>query len=73
MIKDVTYTEETAYTGRNGQGKQIGLAFTHNGSCLLLEPINSKNNLVFGCRINIPYKDMIEVIKALQEAYLKNK
>ncbi len=69
MIKDITYTEETTYTGRNGQGKQIGLAFTHNGSCLLLEPINSKNKIA-KCQINIPYEDMTKVIETLQEAYM---
>lgn len=69
MIKDITYTEETIYTGRNGQGRQIGLGFTHNGSCLLLEPINSKNHLA-NCQMNIPYKDMLNVIETLQEAYM---
>ena len=72
MIKDIKYTEETYYIGRNGKGKQIGLGFTHNGSCLLLEPINSKNNLT-NCHMNIPYKDLISVIETLQEAYLLNK
>jgi len=69
MIKDINYTEETTYTGRNGQGKQVGLGFTHNGSCLLLEPINSKGHLA-NCQMNIPYKDMITVIETLQQAYI---
>ncbi len=72
MVEDVKYTEETYYIGRNGKGKQIGLGFTHNGSCLLLEPINSKNHLV-NCQINIPYNDMVAVIETLQVAYLSQK
>jgi len=62
MIRDIKYTEETTYTSRNGQGKQVGLAMTHNGSCLLLEPINSKGRLA-NCQMNIPYKDLTEVIE----------
>ena len=69
MIQDIKYTEETTYTGRNGQGKQVGLGFTHNGSCLLLEPINSKGHLA-NCKMNIPYKDLITVIETLQQAYI---
>lgn len=69
MIKNIKFTEETTYTGRNRQGRQIGLGFTHNGSCLLLEPINSKGNLA-NCQINIPYQDLHEVIANLQEAYI---
>jgi len=69
MIRDIKYTEETTYTGRNGQGKQVGLGFTHNGSCLLLEPINSKGHLA-NCQMNIPYNDLISVIEMLQLAYI---
>ena len=72
MIKDIKYTKETTYTGRNGQGKQVGLGFTHHGSCLLLEPINSKGHLA-NCQMNIPYKDLIKVIETLQEAYRLHK
>ena len=67
--KEILKNDEliTKFIGR--QGKQVGLGFTHNGSCLLLEPINSKGHLA-NCQMNIPYKDMIQVIENLQQAYI---
>ncbi len=66
-MKDVTYSLETYYVGRNGVGRQTGLAFTPNGNSLLIEPINSKGNIAH-CQINIPYDDLLQVIEQLNIA-----
>lgn len=71
MIKDIRYSEQTYYVGRNGTGKQIGLGFTPNATCVLMEPINSKNHIA-NCAINVPYNDIPEVIKTLKKAYDEN-
>jgi hypothetical protein len=63
-MKDVTYSNETYYVGRNGVGRQTGLAFTPNGNCLQIEPINSKGNIAH-CIINIPYDELGPVVANL--------
>lgn len=66
MTKDLKFSKETYYIGRNGQGRQTGIGFTKNADCLQIEPINSKGNLA-NCVMNIPFADIPAMIERMQE------
>lgn len=66
MVKDLMFSEETYYVGRNGTGRQKGIGFTRNVKSLQIEPINSKGNLA-NCIMNIPVADIPQLIERLQE------
>lgn len=66
MVKDLMFSEETYYVGRNGTGRQKGIGFTRNVKSLQIEPINSKGNLA-NCIMNIPVADIPQMIERLQE------
>jgi hypothetical protein len=64
MVKDLIFTEETYYIGRNGMGKQKGIGFTRNMNTIQLEPINSKGHLS-NCAINVPIDSIPAMIERL--------
>ena len=64
-MKDLYFTDETYYVGRNGQGRQTGISLTIYDDQVRVKPINSKNEIA-NCLINIPIKDLPKVINTLQ-------
>lgn len=67
MVEDLIFSNETNYVGRNGMGRQTGIAFARtNDRCIQLAPINSKGATA-NCSINIPIVNAPAMIKRLQD------
>lgn len=50
--------------GRNGYIKTKGIAYTHNGDIVTIEPIRA-NGQVGRCSIQIPFEDLLDFVKTI--------
>lgn len=66
MKTDISYKTSNRYIGRNGPSKSIGLSIIYHDNNIILNPINSKNNI--DCEIRIPLNHIKDTIKALKQA-----
>lgn len=50
--------------GRNGYIKTKGIAYTHNGDIVTIEPIRA-NGQIGRCSIQIPFEDLLDFVKTI--------
>lgn len=50
--------------GRNGYIKTKGIAYTHNGDIITIEPLRA-NGQVGRCSIQIPFEDLLDFVKTI--------
>ena len=50
--------------GRNGYIKTKGIAYTHNGDIITIEPLRA-NGQVGRCSIQTPFKDLLDFVKTI--------
>lgn len=51
--------------GRNGYIKTKGIAYTHNGDIVTIEPIRA-NGQIGRCSIQIPFEDLLDFVKIIE-------